>query len=193
MGNMGLPGCRSNCTEISGLGSLRGTYQLWILVAVIAAVFILSLCWNVLCCISQYSADGGKKFLPRFRRSFSLKLKDMEDNPIYGNINYTQSRVDPQLNSSDMNNSQTLKGLAQGRAGRQDCYANLQLKAPKPSSGRSSPQIQYSDVVTLPRVTGAVEMVPETDTASLHSDLYASVESERNKALGVNKDYANRL
>ncbi|RXM94513.1 hypothetical protein EOD39_17910 [Acipenser ruthenus] len=84
----------------------------------------------------------------------------------------------------------------------QDCYANLQLKAPKPQSGRSSPQIQYSDVVTLPRVKLGPESVwsqthepahPAEDTTSLHSDLYASVESERVKAISENKDYANRI
>ncbi|KAJ8358628.1 hypothetical protein SKAU_G00151530 [Synaphobranchus kaupii] len=92
---------------------------------------------------------------------------------------------------------QKMKGSLQVSYKRQECYANLQLKVPKPASGRSSPQIQYSDVVTLPRAQPAPELeeepAAEADSASLHSDLYASVESQRNKALANNEDYANHI
>ncbi|KAG7478288.1 hypothetical protein MATL_G00079030 [Megalops atlanticus] len=175
------------------IGPFCGSYQLWVLLAVVSVALVLSLCWNILCCIGNYCTDSGKKFLPRFRRSLSLKLKDMEDNPIYGNISYTQTRVDLPLNASAGADHQVPKSSSQVQSRRQDCYANLKLKVPKPASGRSSPQIQYSDVVTLPRAQEAAEPAPDADTASLHSDLYASVESGRNKAVGDNKDYANHV
>lgn len=79
----------------------------------------------------------------------------------------------------------------------QDCYANLTLKPPRPHSGRTSPQIQYSDVVQL-------EELPEspkadegnTDAVSTMSDLYASVQTQRTKAVNTADDgegYANHL
>ncbi|KAG5836354.1 hypothetical protein ANANG_G00253680 [Anguilla anguilla] len=185
-----------NCTQ-KGLGLLKGSFELWLLLAIVCTALLLSVCWNILCCISKYCTDSGKKFLPRFRRSLSLRLKDMEDNPIYGNISYTQTRVDLPVASSASSDHQKMKGASQGPYKSQDCYANLHLKVPMPASGRSSPQIQYSDVVTLPRAqAGAAlgeEPATEEDSASLHSDLYASVESQRNKALANNEDYANHI
>ncbi|KAI1891050.1 hypothetical protein AGOR_G00159900 [Albula goreensis] len=180
-----------------GVGSLQGSFELWVLLAIITSLLVLSLCWNILCCVGTYCTDRGKKFLPRFRRSLSLRLKDMEDNPIYGNISYTQTRVDLPVTSSAAGDHQKVKSNSQVSYKRQDCYANLQLKVPKPASGRSSPQIQYSDVMTLPRAQKGAEPeeepVAEADSASLHSDLYASVDSQRNKALANNEDYANHV
>ncbi|KAF0035090.1 hypothetical protein F2P81_012848 [Scophthalmus maximus] len=81
----------------------------------------------------------------------------------------------------------------------QDCYANLTLKPPRPQSGRSSPQIQYSDVVQLD-----VAVPPEsekeddgnTDGVSIMSDLYASVQTQQTKKVNTadtGEDYANHL
>lgn len=79
----------------------------------------------------------------------------------------------------------------------QECYANLTLKAPRVQSGRSSPQIQYSDIIQ-------VEDPPESETenegceegASIVSDLYASVQTQRVKTIdpaGNGEGYANHL
>lgn len=121
----------------------------------------------------------------------------MEENPIYGNISYTQTSMtvlteaDPQQprDQHRVNNDSESKT--------QDCYANLTLKPPRPHSGRTSPQIQYSDVVQL-------EELPEspkadegnTDAVSTMSDLYASVQTQRTKAVNTADDgegYANHL
>lgn len=79
----------------------------------------------------------------------------------------------------------------------QECYANLTLKAPRLQSGRSSPQIQYSDVVQL---KGPAESEREdggsTDAVSTMSDLYASVQTQRTKTIDPAVDgegYANHL
>lgn len=83
----------------------------------------------------------------------------------------------------------------QGKA--QECYANLTLKAPRVQSGRSSPQIQYSDIIQ-------VEDPPEAERedegcaegASILSDLYASVQTQRVKTIdpaGDGEGYANHL
>ncbi|KAJ8401295.1 hypothetical protein AAFF_G00385260 [Aldrovandia affinis] len=179
------------------VGPFRGSLELWVLLAVISTVLVLTVCWNILCCIAKYCTDRGKRFLPRFRRSLSLRLKDMEDNPIYGNISYTQNRVDLPSATNAAGETQKMKAASQVSYKRQDCYANLQLKVPKPASGRSSPQIQYSDVVTLPRAQAGAELgeepAVEADSTSLQSDLYASVESQRNKALANNESYANHV
>ncbi|KAJ8259268.1 hypothetical protein COCON_G00182800 [Conger conger] len=181
-----------------GVGPFQGSFELWVVLGIVCTVLVLSVCWNILCCISKHCTDRGKEFLPRFRRSLSLRLKDMEDNPIYGNISYSQTRVDVPVASSTTGDHQKMKAAPQAAYKRQDCYANLQLKVPKMASGRSSPQIQYSDVVSLPRpLAQGAELTEEpatgADSASLHSDLYASVESQRNKALANNEDYANHI
>ncbi|KAJ8259560.1 hypothetical protein GJAV_G00170840 [Gymnothorax javanicus] len=178
-------------------GPFHGSFELWLLLAIILTALVLSVCWNILCCLDRLCTDRGKTFLPRFRRSLSLRLKDMEDNPIYGNISYTQTRVDLPATSSTTGDQKKMKTASQVSHKRQDCYANLQLKVPKPASGRSSPQIQYSDIVTLPRPqVGAEpeeEPATEPDSTSLLSDLYASVDSQRNKAIANNEEYANQI
>lgn len=79
----------------------------------------------------------------------------------------------------------------------QDCYANLTLKAPRLQSGRSSPQIQYSDVVQLEEPPESErEDDGSTDPVSTMSDLYASVQTQRTKTIDPAVDgegYANHL
>lgn len=79
----------------------------------------------------------------------------------------------------------------------QDCYANLTLKAPRLQSGRSSPQIQYSDVVQLEEPPESErEDDSSTDPVSTMSDLYASVQTQRTKTIDPAVDgegYANHL
>ncbi|KAJ7999754.1 hypothetical protein DPEC_G00197700 [Dallia pectoralis] len=176
-----------------------GSSALWIQLVVVSLILLFSVCWNILCCIATHCTDKGKTFLPRFRRSLSLRLRDMEDNPIYGNISYTQTRIDFPVNSSSVRDRQ-VRSVFQAPSKGQDCYANLTLKAPKLTSGRSSPnpKIEYSDVVT---VQGSQEVEMEnsannTDTISVFSDLYASVQTDPTKTLGTvdnNDGYANHV
>ena len=79
----------------------------------------------------------------------------------------------------------------------QECYANLTLKAPKLQSGRTSPQIEYSDVIQL---KGPAESQREegssTGATATISDLYASVQTQRTKTIDPAVDgegYANHL
>lgn len=134
----------------------------------------------------------------RLRRRRSPK--QMEDNPIYGNISYMQTSIamntgaDPQHSSS----SRDQHGVnSDSQSKTQDCYANLTLKAPRPQSGRSSPQIQYSDVVHLEeQLESEKEDEGSADAISTMSDLYASVQNQRTKTVGAadsGEDYANHL
>lgn len=80
----------------------------------------------------------------------------------------------------------------------QDCYANLTLKAPRLHSGRSSPQIHYSDVVQLEELPLESEKEDESniDALSTKSDLYASVQTQRTKTIDTadsEEGYANHL
>lgn len=90
----------------------------------------------------------------------------------------------------------------------QDCYANLSLKPPAMQSGRSSPQIQYSDVVHLDMTAQPAREVEEveeggdreeadsTDVMSTVSDLYACVQTQRTKTIDPAVDeeaYANQF
>lgn len=119
----------------------------------------------------------------------------MEDNPIYGNLAYTQPSIalftrDP----SHSRDPQTINYDSQSKT--QDCYANLTLKAPKLQSGRSSPQIQYSDVVLIEAAPESEKEDEENpDGVSTMSDLYASVQT-RTKTIDTVDDgegYANHL
>ncbi|XP_066529188.1 signaling threshold-regulating transmembrane adapter 1-like [Hoplias malabaricus] len=182
-----------NSTEMSGVGSLCGSVGLWSFLGVLAVVLTFSLCWNILCCIQNQLTARGKSFLPRFRRSINMKDREMEENPIYGNITYTHNRDQKEERSS------------QAPSSARDCYANLTLKIPKASSGRSSPvpQIQYSDVKMVPQSPeepvepggNTEENHMEKDSCSLMSDLYASVDAEhvKNKKTENNEEYANRV
>ncbi|XP_028855113.1 uncharacterized protein LOC114801233 [Denticeps clupeoides] len=174
---------------------LCGSFELWVLVAVVTSLLVLSLCWNILCCVGNRCADKGKVFLPLFRRSISLKRREMEDNPIYGNITYTQSTElvrHPTIPHDPKRAKSTVKKLSNAR----DCYANLTLKVPKPESGRGSPvaQIQYSDVVSVPREQDVDTTTDIADNTSLLSDLYASVDNKlKTTALDSTEDYANHF
>lgn len=126
----------------------------------------------------------------------------MEENPIYGNINYTQAqaRVDPldsPCSSSSLRDQQNVQSDSEPQSKSQDCYANLTLKAPKPQSGRSSPKIQYTDVVQLQEpLEKDEETAANSDTVSTMSDLYASVQTQRTKTLDTTnggEGYANHI
>lgn len=124
----------------------------------------------------------------------------MEDNPIYGNISYMQTSTalytgaDPQQSSS-LRDQNRVNSDSQSKT--QGCYANLTLKAPRPQSGRSSPQIQYSDVVHLEeQPESEKEDEGDTDAVSTLSDLYASVQNQRTKTVDnadSGEGYANHL
>ncbi|CAB1353919.1 unnamed protein product, partial [Coregonus sp. 'balchen'] len=194
-----MAGCCNSSTQTTVFGIFCGSFELWILLAVVCTMLVFSVCWIIICCIATQCTDKGKIFLPRFRRSLSLRVRDMEDNPIYGNISYTQTRDLP-LSSSSVRDRQVKSG-SQAPSKGQDCYANLTLKAPKLVSGRSSPQpqIKYSDVVTLqgPQEAEKVTVANNNaDSVSVLSDLYASVQTDRTKTLDTadgNDGYANHV
>ncbi|KAM9444288.1 uncharacterized protein Hap1MRO34_025349 isoform 2-T2 [Clarias gariepinus] len=171
----------NNCTL--GFWVFWGSSQLWGVLGSIMTLLLLSFSCNILCCLQKRLTAKGKKFLPRFRRSVSLKNREMEENPIYGNITYTDEK-------------QEVKTPAENFSAR-DCYANLSLKAPKPSApGRASPlsQIQYSDVLMICEEPEEKNS-EDKDSCSGLSDLYASVDAERikSKKEQSNEPYANHV
>lgn len=200
-----MAGSCNNSTQTTVFDIFCGSYELWILLAVVSTMLVFSVCWIILCCVATHCTDKGKIFLPRFRRSLSLRVRDMEDNPIYGNISYTQTRVELPLGSTSVRD-RPIKSGSQVPSKRQDCYANLTLKAPKMVSGRSSPQpqIKYSDVVKLQGPQEAEKMAMANNNADsvsvvsdlYVSDLYASVQIDRTKTLDTvdgNNGYANHV
>ncbi|KAL2091467.1 hypothetical protein ACEWY4_013730 [Coilia grayii] len=174
------------------------------LFAAVCTALLLSLCWNILCCFGKQCTAKGKSFLPRFRRSISLRLSEMEDNPIYGNVTYTPVRTELTRNPTLSNNQQKTRSTVKAPSSDRDCYANLKLKVPKPASGRSSPatslnsgvpQIQYSDVTAISRPPDIEDPADILETTSLLSDLYASVDNKqtKTKTLDNTEDYANNV
>ncbi|XP_078104338.1 uncharacterized protein LOC144516698 isoform X2 [Sander vitreus] len=149
-------------------------------------------------CCSGTQQDGKGICIPRTRQRQSAR--QMEDNPIYGNISYMQTSMtlvtgaDPQQSSS-LRDQNKVNSDSQSKT--QGCYANLTLKAPRPQSGRSSPQIQYSDVVHLEeQPESEKEDEGDADAVSTLSDLYASVQNQRTKTVDTadsGEGYANHL
>ncbi|XP_060714138.1 signaling threshold-regulating transmembrane adapter 1-like isoform X1 [Tachysurus vachellii] len=170
-----------------GFWVFQGSSGLWGVLAAIAVLLLLSFCCNILCCVQKRLTAKGKQFLPRFRRSVSLKNREMEENPIYGNITYTHTHSD---------DKQEVESPAKQLSSARDCYANLSLKAPKPSAGRASPlsKIQYSDVLVICEDPEEKDE-EDKDSCSGLSDLYASVDAERikSKKEQSNEPYANHV
>ncbi|KAM7401921.1 hypothetical protein PAMP_017198 [Pampus punctatissimus] len=171
--------------------------ELKIVLGVIGAILVLSLSWNIFYCVSK--CCSGKTCRPRTKQSPSTR--QMEDNPIYGNLNFTQTSMtvftedEPahsSLSSSSKRDEQRVNSDSQSNT--QDCYANLSLKTPQPLSGRRSPAIQYSDVVHLEESVKDDE--DNTDAVSTLSDLYASVQTQRIKTIDTadsGEGYANHI
>ncbi|KAM4587781.1 uncharacterized protein PAE49_002216 [Odontesthes bonariensis] len=175
------------------MGTQAIAMVLWIMLG-------LSLFCNILFCVSKFCSGKG---MCRLRAKRSQSSRHMEDNPIYGNINYTQTSVGvyseanpppSSLSSLSLRNPPRVNPDSQTK--NQDSYANLALKAPRVQSGRSSPQIQYSDVVHLEEPAEAERDDGNTDAVSILSDLYASVQTQRTKIMDTVDDgegYANHL
>ncbi|XP_042365770.1 uncharacterized protein LOC121960213 isoform X1 [Plectropomus leopardus] len=213
-----------NETHQNGQNLFCEPFYVQVLLGAISTILIFSLFWNIFCCASKCRSGKGR-CNPRTRRRRSQR--QMEDNPIYGNISYMQTSkcpvcmcvslslcvsicvnsvmlfsagmtlftgADSQLSSSERDHHRV---SSDSQPKSQDCYANLTLKPPRLQSGRSSPQIQYSDVVHL-------EQPPESekdddgnmDALSCMSDLYASVQNQRTKTVDTvdsGEGYANHL
>nr|XP_033483586.1 uncharacterized protein LOC117257470 isoform X4 [Epinephelus lanceolatus] len=186
-----------NGTREGGSAFFCKPLNVQLLIGGIGAILVLSLFWNIFCCVSKCCSGEGR-CKPRTRRRRSSR--QMEDNPIYGNISYMQTSMtlftgaDPQYASS-VRDQHRVNSESQSKT--QDCYANLTLKPPGPQSGRSSPQIQYSDVVHLEeQLESEKEDEGNADDLSTMSDLYASVQNQRTKTIDTadsGEGYANHL
>ncbi|KAM9759158.1 uncharacterized protein ACNS7B_005913 [Menidia menidia] len=170
------------------------------IVLVLCTMLALSLVYNILFCMSKCYRG---KWTCRRRTKQSQSSRHMEDNPIYGNIRYQPTDVGvyseavptrSSLISLSVRNPQRVHPESQSKT--QDCYANLTLKAPRVQSGRSSPQI-HSEGVYIGEPTEPEREDDEiADAASTMSDLYASVQTQRNKIIDTADDgegYANHL
>ncbi|KAF3689698.1 Signaling threshold-regulating transmembrane adapter 1 [Channa argus] len=191
-----------NWTSSDGWNFYCMPFNLQLLLGVISTMLVLSLSWNILCCMSRFFSEKGT-CRPKLGRRRSPR--QMEENPIYGNISYMQTsttvytEVDPHNSpsgSSSLRDPQEVNRNPQSKT--QDCYANLTLKPPRVQTGRTSPQIQYSDVVHIeePSVVSEKEDEGNTDAVSTMSDLYASVQTQRTKTVDTadnGEDYANHL
>ncbi|XP_034546542.1 signaling threshold-regulating transmembrane adapter 1-like [Notolabrus celidotus] len=156
---------------------------------VLGITLLVSLCLNCFCCVSKYFS-GKWSCQPRKRQSRGSR--QMEENPIYGNLGYMQT------STAVFNNIDPLQRVnSDSQSKSQDCYANLNLKPPRLQSGCSSSQIEFSDEVLLEEPLESEKGVePCTDAVSTLSDLYASVQTQRTKTVHTadsREEYANHL
>ncbi|XP_068172234.1 signaling threshold-regulating transmembrane adapter 1-like isoform X2 [Antennarius striatus] len=164
------------------------------LIGVIGTLLVISISWNIVWCVSRCLGKGICQSKKRQRQS----LRQMEENPIYGNLSYVQTSM-PSFPSTDSTpqttDQQRVHSDSQSKI--QDCYANLTLKAPRLQSDHSSPKIEYSDVVQLEKLPeSSKEDEDGTDAIATVSDLYASVQSQRCKTIAPSvgkEEYANHL
>ncbi|XP_030276020.1 signaling threshold-regulating transmembrane adapter 1-like [Sparus aurata] len=163
------------------------------LLGVLGTLLLLSLFWNIFCCVSRCRSGNG--MCPKRKRQRSSR--QMEDNPIYGNISYMQTGLTLLTETDPPHSRDQSRVNYDSQSKTQECYANLSLKAPRLQSGRSSPQIQYSDVVHLEEPTESEkDDEGNTDALSTMSDLYASVQTQRAKTVDTadgGEGYANHL
>ncbi|XP_041817604.1 signaling threshold-regulating transmembrane adapter 1-like isoform X2 [Chelmon rostratus] len=169
-------------------------FNLQVLFWVVSTMLVLSVFWNIFCCVSRCCSGKG---ICQTRKRQRRSTRQMEENPIYGNISYMQTSMTLLTKDDAPHSWDQQRVISDSQSKTQDCYANLTLKAPRVQSGRSSPQIQYSDVVQLeepPR--SEKEDEGNTDAVSTMSDLYASVQNQRTKTVDTadgGEGYANHL
>ncbi|KAF7660656.1 hypothetical protein LDENG_00277040 [Lucifuga dentata] len=190
-----------NGTHPEGWRPFCASTELQILLGVVSAILLVSLCWNIFCCVAKCCPGKRTILRPKIRRSRGSR--QMEENPIYGNIIYMEDSIAvyrefdaAHLSLGSLTDQQRVNSDSQFQDKNQDCYANLTLKAPKPPSGHSSPKIQYSDEVELESLEIEKETAENTDTISTLSDLYASVQTQRNKTINPvdsQDGYANHI
>ncbi|EMP26581.1 Signaling threshold-regulating transmembrane adapter 1 [Chelonia mydas] len=178
-----------------GLGQVQGTGAMWGLVGALVLSHLVSLLWNILCCVRHTAhRDESRRLLPQFSRSVKHVTEEI---PVYGNISYLQTGQSSGFESSAVSESQEEQESSPKKP---TCYANLKMLKPQgrqlPESSVGGAEIQYTDVV----VTGPRRSEPEIwgggplkgrEATRPQSELYASVHSERYTAKFENQDYAN--
>lgn len=161
-----------------------------ILFGVLIAALGVSVALNVYCFASR-CCSGKKISKDRSRRHSSAFLKtssengsprQMEDNPIYGNIalQSTQPATDSSFTSSVRRDQRRINDISQ------DCYANLNLQMAVLDGGPSAP--------LSPGGPDFDKDLADAEVRSDVSDLYASVQT-RAKILHLDseEEYANHL
>ncbi|XP_067832284.1 signaling threshold-regulating transmembrane adapter 1-like [Heptranchias perlo] len=181
---------------------------MWVICGATGFLLFLSLSCNILCCARSYRKDNSSKFLPRFRRSFSFKSKEVEDNPVYGNINYLYTGMERRSSGQPVEPETGVKAVTR----RPICYAKLELPASRDHCGRKFSKTQYSEVLNMFKINiekkgklGTAETqedgsLRKTSPESLdgqsvdleHSELYASVRLARRGDKLPSEEYANK-
>lgn len=154
----------------------------------ISILLLLSLFLNFFCCMSKLCPG---KLTCQQRKRQRRAPRQMEENPIYGNLGYMQTNT---ATYTDVN-LQRVTSDPQSKS--QDCYANLTLKSARQQPGCSSSQIHFSEEVLQEEpLELEKDDEPCTDTVSTLSDLYASVQTQRTKTIqpaDSGEEYANHL
>ncbi|XP_067880248.1 signaling threshold-regulating transmembrane adapter 1-like [Heterodontus francisci] len=192
-----------------GLQDLCCSSLMWVICGASGFLLFLSLTCNILCCARSYRKDNSRKFLPRFRRSFSFKSNEVEDNPVYGNINYIYTGMERQSSGQLVESETGVKAVTQ----RQICYAKLELASSREQRGRKFTKTQYTEILDMLKGDGAegkgklvgpeiradntlsrtLPKAPTSQSLDLeNSDLYASVRLGRREEKTQSEEYANK-
>ncbi|XP_078061378.1 uncharacterized protein LOC144487199 isoform X1 [Mustelus asterias] len=181
--------------------------SMWLIFGATGFVLLLSLTGNILSCTRNYRKDHSSKFLPRFRRSFSFRSKEVEDSPVYGNINYIYTGVEQQGDGQPLEPETGRKGIMP----RQMCYAKLELASSRDHRGRKLNKTQYAETLDMLKKSRAdrkaqqgVPGVPASNSLSRTlpsflesgdlepSELYASVRMAKAEGKAQRLEYVNK-
>ncbi|XP_078391011.1 uncharacterized protein LOC144672883 [Cetorhinus maximus] len=190
-----------------GLQDLCCSSLMWTIFGATGFLLFLSVTCNILCCARSYRKGHSTKFLPRFRRSFSFKSKEVEDSPVYGNINYICTGMERQSNGQSVEPGTGLKAITP----RQICYAKLELPASRDHRGRKLTKTQYTETLNMLKKSrmdrkgqqGASKIQADSSLSRTlpqfqasqdleHSELYASVCLGKREGKGRSEEYANK-
>ncbi|XP_051865089.1 signaling threshold-regulating transmembrane adapter 1-like [Pristis pectinata] len=186
-----------------GLQDLCCSYLMWVICGVTVVLLLVSLSCNIVCYAQSYRRGNPSKFLPNFRRSF--KSEEVEDNPVYGNINYLYTGMERGSIPRSLENERERK--------RQICYAKLELPASRDHKGRKLTKTQYTDILNILTSNHKKQTVmegtlgPRKDSSQSNilsptsncelldlgpSDLYASVRLGRREDKVWGEEYVNK-
>ncbi|KAJ0068614.1 hypothetical protein NL108_009733 [Boleophthalmus pectinirostris] len=161
-----------------------------ILFGVLVSVLGVSVALNVYFCAAKHCS--GRRTKNESKRSRTKK--QMEENPIYGNLTLSNAQTDTEtpFTSSVRRDQRRITAVSQ------DCYANLSLQRAPLSCGPSAPPLDPADLhlhLDLEHAPYPEKDPDDAEVRSAVSDLYASVQTRAKilRSPDSEEEYANHL
>uniref|UniRef100_A0A1A8A726 Uncharacterized protein n=1 Tax=Nothobranchius furzeri TaxID=105023 RepID=A0A1A8A726_NOTFU len=188
--------CKCNTTEMSIQCLARKNPLLFY---GFCLLLICSLLQNLFFCLVKFCTVITRKRRIQLKKNQRQSSRQMEENPIYGNLSYTETNVALYTEAADLYPpvcSSSLRNPQDSQSTRQDCYANLTLKVPRPVSSHSVPHVHSEEAPSEEPAEAESEDGGNRDAVTTMTDVYASVQTQKSKTIDTvdgAKEYANHL